>query len=74
MPLLGLIAGVLAIITGIRSFGCPSVSFRGGRIVTVVCLPEGIGAVPGWLAGGGLILLGLVVVAWSGLAIAARRR
>ena len=73
MSFLGLVAGVFAIITGIRSFGCPSVSFSGGRIVTVACLPEGVGAVPGWLAGGGLIVLGLGAVAWSGLAIAARR-
>ena len=53
MRLLSLIAGILAIITGIRSFGCPSVSFDGGgaRMVTVICLPEGSGVVPGWLAG-----------------------
>ena len=73
MPLLGLIAGALAVITGVRSFGCPSVSFSGGRLVTVTCLPEGVGAVPGWLAGSGLVVLGLVVAVWSGLALAARR-
>ena len=68
--LLGLAAAAIAIFTGIGVLSCPSVSFSGAyRTVNVMCLPEGYGDVPGWLAGAGLIVGGLVVAVLCGYAL-----
>lgn len=65
--LIGLVAAVLAVVNGIgilTADNCKSISFdgeAGGRVMAAVCYPDSQGALPAWLAGLGLILLGIVV-------------
>lgn len=67
--LIALVAAGFAIVNGFRVLlaeECSSVSFRstGGRYASSLqCYSDGSGGIPAWLAGGGLILLGLLVLA-----------
>ena len=65
--LVGLVAAVLAVVNGIgilTADNCMSISFdgeAGGRVMAAVCYPDSQGALPAWIAGLGLIVVGLVV-------------
>ena len=64
-----LVVAGFAVVSGFRVLfadDCSSVSFRavGGRYATSLqCYSDGSGGVPAWLAGVGLILFGLLVLA-----------
>jgi len=74
--LVGLVAAVLAVVNGIgilTADNCKSISFdgeAGGRVMAAVCYPDSQGALPAWIAGIGLVLIGVVV---GFIAIAPRR-
>jgi hypothetical protein len=64
--LLGLAIAGFGAFTGIeilRAEDCQSVSFdgQGGRIAVAQCFADSSGALPAWLAGGGLIALGVLI-------------
>jgi hypothetical protein len=64
--LLGLAVAGFGVFTGIgilRADDCKSVSFdgQGGRIAVAQCFADSSGALPAWLAGGGLIVLGVLI-------------
>lgn len=66
MKLLALIVAGFAVVTGIRILAdsdCSSVSFdgQGGRVAVANCYADSSGALPGGIAGGGLILIGILV-------------
>ena len=46
---------------------CETVSFdgQGGRVAVAQCFPDSSGAIPGWLAGLGMALVGAVIAIWS---------
>ena len=74
--LVGLVAAVLAVVNGIgilSADNCKSISFdgeAGGRVMAAACYPDSQGALPAWIAGIGLVLIGVVV---GFIAIAPRR-
>lgn len=64
--LIGLVAAGFGIFTGfsiVRAEDCASVSFdsQGSRAAVAQCFADSSGAVPSWLAGYGLIALGLII-------------
>lgn len=67
--LLGIVAAGFAVVSGVRILSepsCESVSFGragGRRVSAVTCFSDGSGALPANLAGIGLIVLALIVVA-----------
>jgi hypothetical protein len=67
--LIGLALGIFSIVNGFRvlfAADCATVSFSraGGRTMAAMqCYADNGGAVPAWLAGLGVILLGFIVIA-----------
>jgi hypothetical protein len=69
--LIGLVLGGLAIVNGLGVLfdeACNSVSFGGqggGRVLVATCFGDSSGALPGFVAGLGMALLGAVIVVVS---------
>lgn len=59
--LIGLAAGIWGIYNGARAFGCQTFSFA--RYGSTCYIDSDLGAVPGWIAGAGMVTLGLVLAA-----------
>jgi len=70
--LVGLVFGLIAIVNGLRvlfASNCSSVSFGSGggsRVAIAQCFSDSSGAIPSWLAGIGMILVGFAIL--SGMA------
>jgi hypothetical protein len=69
--IIGSILGLLAIINGfsiLTDKSCDSVSFGGqggGRVMVATCFQDGSGALPGSVAGLGMIVLGGLIAFFS---------
>ncbi len=69
--IIGSILGLLVIINGfsvLTDRNCDSVSFDGqggGRVMVANCFPDGSGALPGSVAGLGMIVLGGLIAFFS---------
>ena len=64
--IIGMIFGGISIFNGmaiLTTSECESVSFdgQGGRVAVAQCFADSSGALPAWLAGVGMVLLGLVI-------------
>ena len=64
--IIGLILGAVSAFNGIAiltASECESVSFdgRGSRVAVAQCFADSSGALPAWLAGVGMVLLGIVI-------------
>lgn len=65
--LLPLVAAVLFVVNGcgvLTADECASVSFdgeAGGRVMAAVCYPDAQGALPAWVAGLGMIVIGVII-------------
>ena len=64
--IIGLILGGVAAFNGIAILAasdCESVSFdgQGSRVAVAQCFADSSGALPAWLAGVGMVLLGIVI-------------
>lgn len=68
--LVGLILGGVAVFNGIAIIAadnCETVSFagQGSRVAIAQCFADSSGALPGWLAGLGMILVGVIIAIFS---------
>ncbi len=68
--LVGLVIGGVIAFNGfslLTANDCKTVSFdgQGGRVAVVQCFPDSSGAIPSWLAGLGMALVGVVVAILS---------
>lgn len=69
--IIGVIVGIVAIVNGfgiLTNDNCESVSFGGrggGRVVAAMCYGDGSGALPGFVAGLGMLFVGLAIIALS---------
>ncbi len=64
--LVGLAFGGFAVFNGLKVLtadNCESISFdgQGGRVAIAQCFADNSGALPAWLAGIGMILVGVIV-------------
>lgn len=68
--LVGLILGGVAVLNGISLLtaeDCETVSFasRGSRATIAQCFSDSSGALPGWLAGAGMVVVGVLIATFS---------
>jgi len=68
--LVGLVLGAVAIFNGfavLAAKDCQSVSFdgQGSRVAVAQCFADSTGAIPGWLAGVGMIMVGALIGLFS---------
>jgi len=68
--IIGLILGGVAAFNGIAiliASDCESVSFdgQGSRVAVAQCFADSSGALPAWLAGVGMVLLGVAIGAFA---------
>lgn len=64
--IIGFILGCIAAFNGVAiltASECKSVSFdgQGGRVAVAQCFADSSGALPAWLAGLGMVVLGVVI-------------
>ena len=68
--LIGLVLGGVAIFNGfavLAADDCQTVSFdgQGSRVAIAQCFADSSGALPGWLAGLGMVVVGVLIAAFS---------
>ena len=68
--LIGLILGSVSAFNGVALLvakDCQSVSFdgQGSRVAIAQCFADSSGALPGWLAGLGMVVVGVLIAAFS---------
>ena len=68
--LVGLFLGGVAAFNGVSLLvaeDCETVSFdrRGSRVAIAQCFADSSGALPGWLAGVGMVVVGVLIVTFS---------
>ena len=68
--LIGVVIGAVIAFNGfllLTANDCETVSFdgQGGRVAVAQCFPDSSGAIPSWLAGLGMALVGVVIAVLS---------
>ena len=68
--LIGLILGGVAALNGVALLAaedCQTVSFdgQGSRVAIAQCFSDSSGALPGWLAGLGMVVVGVLIATFS---------